>query len=111
MAKFLLLFIGGDIPEDKKVQSVTDRLTWMNDLKEEGKFIDGSPLMPSGKVIADETLVTDFTHDDNSINGYAIIEADSIDNVTSLAQTAPQVMPEYGCAKAEVRPLNPLVNN
>jgi hypothetical protein len=107
MAKFLILFIGGNIPEDKREQSITDRLIWMNDLRAKNKFIDGSPLSPTGKVIADQDEA-DFRHDGNSVNGYVLIEAETIDEVLGYVKLSPQVKPEYGSARAEIRPLMPL---
>ena len=104
MAKFLVLFIGGSIPEDKKQQSVTDRLAWMNDLGAEGKLVDGSPLKPEGILIHANTEAR-YAHDDDSVNGYVIIDVDDIDAAVDVIQSAPQVKPEYGSATAEIRPL------
>jgi hypothetical protein len=104
MSKFIILFIGGSIPENKKEQSVTDRLAWMNDLRKDGKFIDGSPLSSQGKMIINQTEV-DYIHGGDSINGYAMIEASDINEALAYAKKAPQVEVAYGSAKAEVRPL------
>jgi len=104
MAKFLILFRGGSIPEDKKEQSITDRLAWMASLSAEGKFIDGSPLKPEGLVIHTHAEAK-YIHNGDSINGYAIIDVSDMDSAMDAAQSAPQVQPEYGSAKAEIRPL------
>jgi hypothetical protein len=108
MAKFLILFIGGSVPEDKKQQNITDRLAWMNGLGAEGMFIDGSPLKPEGIMIHTNTEAR-YAHDDDSVNGYAIIDVDDIDAAVDVAQLAPQVKPEYGSATAEIRPLLSLI--
>lgn len=104
MAKFLILFRGGNIPEDKIEQSATDRLAWMDDLKAEGKFVDGSPLKPEGLVIHTHAEAR-YIHNEDSINGYAIVDVSDIDSAMDAAESAPQVRPEYGSAKAEIRPL------
>ncbi len=105
--KFLLLFHGGNIPENKRQQSVVERLAWMNDLRSQDKFIDGSPLVPEGKYIKDN-LYMDYEHDESSINGYAIIEAANIDEALELCKPAPQLKQEYGSANLEIRQLKPL---
>jgi len=104
MTKFLILFRGGNTPEDKREQSVTDRLVWMDSLKAEGKFVDGSPLKPEGLVIHTHAEAR-YVHDKDSINGYAIVDVSDIDSAMDAAQSAPQVRPEYGSATAEIRPL------
>ena len=96
MAKFLLLFRGGIIPQDKKEQSIKDRLEWMNNLRSSGNFIDGSPLLPTGKIIDKNTA--DFVHENDSINGYAIINTENINEAEQLSKPAPQLRPEYGSA-------------
>lgn len=101
MSKFLILFIGGNIPEGKKQQSITDRLAWMDDLKSEGKFVDGSPLLPEGKVIHQDSEA-DYEHSDSSINGYVTIEAEDIAAAAKAVESSPQVKPEYGSAVAEI---------
>jgi hypothetical protein len=108
MPKYLIIFVGGKIPEDKKRQSITDRLKWMENLRNEGKFVDGSPLKPEGKIIHG-TQESSYNHNDNSVNGYAIISVDNIDEAVLIGQAAPQVSPEYGSAVAEIRPLLPLI--
>jgi len=105
--KYLLLFYGGSIPEDKKDQSVVDRLAWMNDLRREGKLIDGSPLQSQGKNIS-ASLQEDYVHDSDSINGFAVIEADDMREAAALGGLAPQLKQEYGAATLEIRPLQPL---
>ena len=106
--KYMLLFIGGNIPESKKKQGIEDRLTWMNDLRSRGKFVDGSPLKSSGKTI-DHKVVMQFTHDSDSINGYAVLDVKGINEAVAIAGTAPQLKPGYGSARVEIRPLLPLL--
>jgi len=105
--KYLLLFHGGEIPEDKIAKSVEDRLAWMNMLRDKGNFIDGSPLLPDGKEIG-ENGVNNFVHESNSVNGYAIIQAEDIDRAVELSRLAPQIKSKYGSATIEIRPLQPI---
>jgi hypothetical protein len=76
----------------------------MDDLKARGKFVDGSPLQPNGKVLIYQAEAS-YAHDGDSVNGYAIIKADDIEEAMAIVQKAPQVTPAYGSAKAEIRPL------
>jgi hypothetical protein len=110
MTKFILLFHGGNITKDNKLQSIKDRLAWMEDLKRKNKFIDGSPLHPEGKIITNEPDTILYIHNDASISGYAIVTAKNEEEAIAIARTAPQLRKEYGSAKAEVRILSPLVN-
>lgn len=106
--RFLVLFHGGNIPEDKKEQSIQDRLTWMNELRGKDYFIDGSPVTSDGKLITG-SVTSDFTHGSDSTNGYALIEAETVEMAVELVQAAPQLKAEYGGAAAEIRPLQPLM--
>jgi hypothetical protein len=110
MAKFILLFHGGNITEYNKSQSIKDRLVWMEDLKIKNKFVDGSPLYPGGKVITNKPDVIVYIHNDAGISGYAIVTAENEEEAIAIARTAPQLREEYGSAKAEIRMLSPLVS-
>lgn len=102
--KYLLLFLGGIVAEAKKKQSIADRRAWMKNLRNQGKFIDGSPLAPSGKTI-DHDVVMQFTRDGDSVTSYAVIEAKNVDEAILLASSAPQLKADYGSAQVEIRPL------
>lgn len=105
--KFILLFHGGKVPEALQEQSIKDRLAWMSELRDSGHLLDGSPLRPEGVTIVND-VSSDFVHVDDSVNGYAIIEADSIATAVELSRTAPQLYEKYGAAKVEIRPFQPL---
>jgi len=109
MGKFLLLFIGGNFPENKFEQSVTDRQQWMQALKDKDKFVDGSPLSPVGKVIVNQRDAKNYVHDQESVNGFAIIKASDTQEAVAIAMDAPQARAEYGSAHVEIRQLQPLI--
>lgn len=109
MGKFLLLFIGGNFPENKFEQSVIDRQQWMQGLKDEDKFVEGSPLSPVGKVIVNQRDAKEYMHDQGSINGFAIIKAGDMQEAVTIAMDAPQARAEYGSAHVEIRQLQPLI--
>lgn len=109
MGKYMLFFVGGNIPDDRMEQSITDRVHWMDGLKQRDAFVTGSPLSRDGKVIVSAQDVQDFRHEADSVNGFAIIEAANLDEAVAIAKEAPQMLPEYGAAQAVVRELNPLL--
>lgn len=109
MGKFILLFIGGIIPENKWEQSVADRMQWMQKLQDQDMFIDGSPLSPVGKILVNQRDAKEYVHDQDSVNGFAIIKANTMQEAVSVAMDAPQVRPEYGSAHIEIRQIQPLV--
>lgn len=109
MGKFLLLFIGGNFPENKFEQSVSDRQLWMQALKDEDKLVEGAPLSPVGKVIVNQRNAKEYVHDQESINGFAIIKAGDMQEAVTIAMDAPQARAEYGNAHVEIRQLQPLV--
>ena len=109
MSKFLILFIGGVIPEHKFEKSVTDRLSWMQKLRDQNKFVDGSPLSPIGKVLVSQNNVKEYEHNHDSINGFITITADDIEEAVAIAKEAPQARPEFGNWNIEIRQLQPLV--
>ena len=110
MAKFILLFHGGNITEDNKQQSIKDRLAWMEDLKSKNQFIDGSPLHSEGKVITNKPDVVIYIYNEAGTSGYAVITANDEEEAIAITRTAPQLREEYGSARAEVRRLDPLIN-
>lgn len=109
MGQFILFFIGGDIPEDKWEQSVIDRMQWMQALRDQGKFVEGSPLSPVGKVLTSRRNVREFMHDQDSINGFALVKAEDMQEAVRIAKKAPQASSEYGSVHIEIRQLQPLV--
>ena len=90
-------------------QSVADRLQWMQVLQDQDKFVEGSTLSPVGKVLVGHRGVKEYMHDQESINGFAIVQAGDMQEAVKIAMGAPQAQSEYGSAHVEVRQLQPLV--
>jgi hypothetical protein len=69
-------------------------LGWVKQLKSEGVYVEGRPLMKKGKVVTGKNVVTDgpFTESKELVGGYFIIKADSLEDV--LKHTAG--FPDYG---------------
>ena len=111
MNRYMLLFIGGNIPENKWEQSVSDRLKWMQTLRDQHRFVDGSPLAPVGKVLVTQRVVQNYMHNQDSINGFAIVSAHDTKEAVEIAKGSPQIRLEYGSARVEIRQLQPLVGD
>jgi hypothetical protein len=81
----------------------------MQTLRDRGKLVEGSPLSPVGGVLVNQRQVKEYLHDQNSVNGFAIIKASDMEEAVAIAMDAPQVRTEYGSAHVEIRQLQPLV--
>lgn len=87
MAKYLLLYAGGKMPESEAEQAVVMSAweSWFGQLG--GAVADpGNPFTPASKAIAADGSVKDGA---GSASGYSIIEADSLDAATAMAKGCP----------------------
>jgi hypothetical protein len=87
MAKYLLLYGGGQMPEGEAAQAEVMK-AWEAWFTELGPAVadPGNPFTPAAKKIANDGSVAD-THPVAS--GYSIIEADSLDVAAKLATGCP----------------------
>jgi hypothetical protein len=113
MGKFIFLFRG----EDTHIQTASYDLkevreyiqlwiTWQQDLGEKGILVGGEPLQTTGKQVNGKSkVVTDgpFMEAKETIDGYLIINAKSIDEAVEIAKECPLLTKENG--KVEVRPI------
>jgi hypothetical protein len=88
MAKYLLLYRGGSMPETEEAQAAVMKAwdAWFHEL---GSAVaeGGNPFTPgASKAIAADGGVSDAN---STASGYSIIEADSLDSATSLAKGCP----------------------
>ena len=89
MAKFVLLYSGGSMPETETEQAEVLQAwtTWYNELG--SAVVDpGNPFTPMAK-----SIMSDGTVSDGPIgipaSGYTIIEADSLDEAIDMARDCP----------------------
>lgn len=78
---------------------------WIAGLAAQGKFIGTEGLMPFGKVVrGQESIVTDgpFTEGKEIIGGYAVVNADTLDEAIGLTAGCP-ILADNGAV--EVRPI------
>jgi len=110
MEKFLLL-IRHDL--EKINQMTTEEyqekldlmLEWVADLTRSGNYIAAEPLLTTGRYVTSTHVLSDgpFIEAKEAVNGYFILQAESLDHAVSLAQNCPQIATND--AVIEVRPI------
>ena len=92
MAKYLLLYHGGGMPENeaetaKVIKAWTD---WYNSL---GSAVadPGNPFTPAAKKVASNGTISDGPAG-TMASGYTVLSADSIDKAAKMAQTCPVLL-------------------
>jgi hypothetical protein len=77
----------------EEMQASTKRwMDWIGGIAAQNKLTDrGNRLVPSGKVVKPDNVIADgpYTEIKESIVGYSIIKADSIEEATELAKGCP----------------------
>jgi len=106
---YLFLIRGADwdkglSPEElQKVMNQTMR--WFENLHQQGRVKAGQPLGAEGKTVSGrKATISDgpFVESKETIGGYLIVQAESLEEATRLAGSFPNLA--YGCS-IEVRPL------
>jgi hypothetical protein len=87
MAKYLLLYQGGSMPETEAEQAAVMK-AWDGWFHELGSAVadGGNPFTPQTRSISSDGSVGEKAP---SASGYSILEADSIDDAVSLAKGCP----------------------
>ena len=87
MAKYLLLYSGGGMPESE-VETAAVMKAWDAWFHQLGNALadGGNPFTPASKKISPDGSITDGA---GSASGYSIIEADSLGAATDLAKACP----------------------
>ena len=106
---YMLLFRGTDWYKglsSEEIQRVMDQwMGWFNRLSEQGKAVAGSPLEPSGKIVAAKSgrvTVADgpFAESKEAIGGYFLLNVSTFEEAVAIAEQCPGL--PYG-AIIEVR--------
>lgn len=98
MEKFMLIFHGGmegSSPEQMQT-SMGKWMAWIEKLSKQGKYVAGEPLLPGGKLIANNKTVTDgpYTEGKEVVGGFFIINAKDYDEAVKICDDYPDY--EYG---------------
>jgi len=111
MAKFALIFRGGDAPgsPEEMQQHMQRWMTWFQGLAREGVYHDvGEPLDPAGKVVRGaRKAVSDgpYAEAKDLVGGFAIVDARDLDAAAEIAKGCPTY--ELN-GFVEVRPVRPM---
>jgi hypothetical protein len=95
MKDFLFLFRMNGAPAGSpdEMQAMTKRwMDWIGGIAAQNKLTDrGNRLFPTGKVVKPGNVITDgpYTEIKESIGGYTIVKADSLEEATELAKGCP----------------------
>jgi hypothetical protein len=95
MKDFLFLFRMNGAPAGSpdEMQAMTKRwMDWIGGIAAQNKLTDrGNRLFPSGKVVKPGNVITDgpYTEIKESIGGYSIVKANSLEEATELAKGCP----------------------
>ncbi len=90
MAKYLLLYGGGSMPETEAEQAQVMK-AWESWFTELGSAVvdPGNPFNADSKTISAGPTVTDAKA---TASGYSVIEADSLDQAAKLAENCPVLL-------------------
>ncbi|MGZ5297749.1 MAG: hypothetical protein ACXWEZ_12635 [Actinomycetota bacterium] len=90
MAKYLLLYGGGSMPESEAEQAQVMK-AWEAWFTELGPAVadPGNPFTSDSKTITSDGSVTDAKA---TASGYSVIEADSLDRAAKLAESCPVLL-------------------
>ena len=81
-------------PSPEQMQMVLQQWqTWIADISKQGKFNGTNRLLPEGKTIKPNNVVTDgpYMEAKEMVGGYVIVKANSMDEGVKIAQAWPKV--------------------
>jgi len=118
MEKFLIIIREDlakmrQLTDEERFSNIPMMLRWVDSLIETGNYIKGEPLLPKGRYVSKDQILSDgpFIEAREGISGYEIIWAENIEQAAAIAQTCPLV--QSGLGVREVRPIATIysVNN
>ncbi|HMW25871.1 MAG TPA: YciI family protein [Ferruginibacter sp.] len=96
MEKFMLIFEGIKSNQEPSAQEMQDIMAkwmaWIDKLAKAGRYVEGEPLLPTGKIISGKNkVVTDavFAEGKEIIGGYFIINAADYEEAVALCNDYP----------------------
>jgi len=115
MEKFLLL-VREDINllkqmgNEGRYRNMRDMMKWVESLAESGNYNSGDPLELEGRYVSGHQVLSDgpFIETKEGISGIIFLQAENIEQATSIAQTCPLVMENRMIL--EVRPVMKIDN-
>ena len=97
MKNFMFLFRGGLDPAtaspEEMQQNMEKWIAWVDELKQKGVYTSGEPLLPGGKTLRKNNVVTDgpFAESKEVIGGFFIVEAADLDAALEMSKGCPDL--------------------
>ena len=93
MSNFMFVFRGGETPTSPEAMQAQMQkwMTWIQRLRDQGKYIAGDPLQGGGKVLTSRKTITDgpFAEGKEVVGGYFLIRAETLDEAAEMAKDCP----------------------
>ena len=110
MEKFLFLIREDLVARENMTQEEFDRniqlmTQWIESMAQSGNFLNADALENKGRYVSRNYILSDgpFIEAKESISGFILINAENLEQATSIAQSCPLLM--EGTAVVEVRPI------
>ncbi|RYY85995.1 MAG: hypothetical protein EOO15_15590 [Chitinophagaceae bacterium] len=97
MKSFMFLFRGGsdamEMSPEESQQHMQKWFAWVEDLRSKGIYTGGEALMPTGKTVRPDNLVTDgpYAESKELVGGYFLVKAESLESAIELAKACPDL--------------------
>ena len=96
MNNFMFLFRGSQpgapLSPEKMQAQMQKWMNWIQQLRDQGKYIGGEPLQSGGKVVRSAgTTITDgpFVEGKEVVGGYFIVRAETLDEAAEMSKDCP----------------------
>ena len=93
----MFLFRGGLDPQsaspEEMQQNMQKWFSWVDELKAKGIYHSGEPLLPGGKTLRKDNVITDgpFAESKEVIGGFFMVQANTIEEAVDLAKGCPDL--------------------
>lgn len=97
MKDFMFIFRGGLDPSTASPQDMESNMqkwfAWVKDLQDRNIYAAGEALLPTGKTVRKQNLVTDgpFAESKEIVGGFFVVKANSLDEAIELAKDCPDL--------------------
>ncbi|MCW3090084.1 MAG: hypothetical protein JWP81_1153 [Ferruginibacter sp.] len=115
MKEYMMIFrnekMEGEMPSAEQMQMVMQQWqSWITAIANQGKYSGTNRLLPEGKTIKPNNIVTDgpYMEAKEMVGGYLVVKANSLADALEMAQTCPNLV--YG-GNVEVRAVMTIDND
>lgn len=97
MSNFMFLFRGGLDPRTASPEAMQQNMekwfAWVSELQTAGTYVAGEALLPSGKTLHKDNVITDgpYLESKEMVGGFFIVKASSIDAAMEIAKGCPDL--------------------